>query len=82
MRKEDVFEVVKAHIMKILPDLSSESITLDSNLKRLIVDSVDRMEILALSMETLRIEASLVQFGGQEKLGGLVEALYRSAEAQ
>jgi len=75
LEKGKVFQVVKDVISEVLPDVDSEDIKIEQNLKSLGANSIDRTEIVMLSMEKLGIKASLVSFGGVENIEEMVDVL-------
>jgi polyketide biosynthesis acyl carrier protein len=75
MAKEHVFEVVKNVISEILPDLKPEQISIEKNLKDLGANSIDRMEVVTLSMEGLGLKLPLMSFAQVSNIEGLVDVL-------
>ncbi len=76
MTREDIFEVVKQQIQAVMFALPMEKVTIEKSLKDLGANSVDRMEIVVMSMEKLGIEAPLVELGNIKNLQELVEYLH------
>ena len=76
MTKNDIFTVVKNKIEEILPEVPSEMIVIDEKLKRLGANSIDRVEILTLSLEHLGLKVPLVEFGACKNIKDMVEKLY------
>ena len=54
--KEEIFEVVKANTLKVLPDLLADDVTIDKNLSDLGANSVDRVEVVIYSLEQLSLK--------------------------
>ena len=75
MAKEHVFSVVKNVISEVLPDVSPEQITITKNLKELGANSIDRMEVITMSMENLGLKLPLMSFAQVSNIEGLVEVL-------
>lgn len=78
MTKDEVFGVVKQAILEVLPDLSADQISIDKNLTELGANSVDRMEVVTMSMEGLGLKIPLMSFAGVVNLSGLVDVLFNS----
>lgn len=76
MTKEDVFQVVKKNIFEVLPFLSGKEIHIENNLKDLGANSIDRVEIVTLSMEHVNVKIPPNEFGDVKNLEGLVNLLY------
>ncbi len=75
MEKENIFSVVKDAITDVLPDVDSEAVSIEQNLKSLGANSIDRTEIVMSSMEKLGIKLPLVSFGGVENIEEMVDVL-------
>ncbi len=79
MEKENIFSVVKDAIADVLPDVDSEAISIEQNLKSLGANSIDRTEIVMSSMEKLGIKLPLVSFGGVENIEEMVDVLVNAS---
>lgn len=75
MAKEQVYEVVKSVIMQVLPDLDADMISIEKRLKDLGANSIDRMEVVTMSMEELGLKIPLMSFAQVNNIEGLVEVL-------
>jgi polyketide biosynthesis acyl carrier protein len=78
MAKEKVYEIVKGVIMEVIPDLKPEMISIDKSLKELGANSIDRMEVVTLSMEALELKLPLMSFAAVSNIQGLVDVLSES----
>ena len=76
MNKQDVFQVVRKNIFEVLPFLSGKEIRIENNLKDLGANSIDRVEIVTLSMEDLNVKIPPTDFANVKNLEGLVNLLY------
>ena len=76
--KDDVFAVVKKNIIEILPEVKPEAISPEKSLTELGANSVDRMEVVTLSMEDLGLKIPLMSFAGVTNIGGLVSVLFEN----
>lgn len=72
----EVFEVVKNNILEILPKVTADMVTPEHSLSELGANSVDRMEVITLSMADLNLNIALLSFAGVSNIGGLVDVLY------
>lgn len=75
MTKEQVFETVKGVIVEVLPQVEKENITIEKQLKELGANSIDRMEIVTMSMRELDLKIPLMSFAGVGNIEGLVDVL-------
>jgi polyketide biosynthesis acyl carrier protein len=82
MTKNDVFEIVKSNTLDVLTELTPDDVTLTQQLKALGANSVDRMEIVAMSMERLRIRVPMSELSGASNIEELVDMLCARCGAQ
>ncbi len=75
MSKEHVFEVVKNVIIEVLPDIKPEQIHIEKNLRELGANSIDRMEVVTMSMEELDLKIPLMSFAQVSNIQGMVDVL-------
>ncbi|MGA1867990.1 MAG: acyl carrier protein [bacterium] len=80
MTKDEIFSIVKKNIIEILPDIPEEAIEIHQRLKDLGANSIDRMEIVTMTMEALRIKVPLVEFGEIKNIEGLVNFFHEKAK--
>lgn len=78
MVKDQVYEVVKNVIMEVLPHLEPEMISIEKNLRELGANSIDRMEVVTISMEGLGVKLPLMSFAQVTNIEGLVNLLTES----
>jgi polyketide biosynthesis acyl carrier protein len=78
MLKEHVFEVVKNIILEILPGVQSQLISREKSLKELGANSIDRMEVITMSMQELGLKIPLMSFAQVSNIEGLVDVLSTS----
>jgi polyketide biosynthesis acyl carrier protein len=76
MTKQDVFQAVKKNIYEVLPYLVGKEIAIENSLKDLGANSIDRMEIVTLSMENLDVKIPPNEFGEVKDIEGLVNLLH------
>lgn len=75
MTKADIFNAVKANVIEVLPDLDAGAILPEKSLADLGANSVDRMEIITMTMEHLGISIPLLSFAKVTNIEGIVEVL-------
>ena len=75
--KEAIFEVVKANVLKVLPDLVPDEVKVDRSLTELGANSVDRVEVVMYSLEDLELNVPTARLHGLRNLAELVDLLYR-----
>ena len=76
LTQTQVFELVKNNILEILPNTQADLIVPEQSLVDLGANSVDRMEIVTLSMEDLGVKIPLMSFAKVFNIESLVEVLF------
>ena len=76
LTQTQVFELVKNNILEILPKTQADLIVPEQSLADLGANSVDRMEIVTLSMEDLGVKIPLMSFARVFNIESLVEVLF------
>ncbi len=72
MTKDQIFKIIKNITLEIMPELDENTVVIDGNLKNLGANSIDRMEIVTMSMEALELKIPLVEFGSIKNIRDLV----------
>ncbi|QDG75022.1 phosphopantetheine-binding protein [Labrenzia sp. PHM005] len=78
MSQTDPFETVKRNVQEVLPELEPDMIQPESILVDLGANSVDRMDVITLSMEDMGIAIPLMSFAKAVTLRDLAEILAAS----
>ncbi|MNG04988.1 Polyketide biosynthesis acyl-carrier-protein AcpK [compost metagenome] len=76
MNKEDIFALVAQHVCEVIPELEGYEFKSNERLADLGANSVDRAEIVALTMEALSLQIPRVELFGAKNIGELVDVLY------
>ncbi len=76
MTTDQIFQTIKKNVIEILPDIQQEKITIEKRLKDLGANSIDRMEIVTMTMEDLELKVPLIEFGDVNNIEGLVNVFY------
>ena len=82
MTREQIFETVKANVLTVLPDLNPQSIVVTASLTELGANSVDRVEVVMYSMESLQLKIPLVELHGARNLADLVDLFFARLNAR
>jgi polyketide biosynthesis acyl carrier protein len=75
MTEHDIFQTVRNVTLEVLPFLSADDVTIDKSLKDLGANSIDRAEVVTISMEKLGIKIPMLEFGKAKNLRDLVGVL-------
>jgi polyketide biosynthesis acyl carrier protein len=68
--------IITENIRAVVPDLSETSITASDTMSQLGLDSVERQEVVMLTLEAIGLEIPLVQLRGPRTIGDLAELLH------
>ncbi|MCH2193543.1 acyl carrier protein [Kordia sp.] len=78
MSREEVYDIVQETIMDVIPDVEKEDIAIEKQLKDIGANSIDRMEIVTMSMRELNVKIPLMSFAGVNNIEGLVNVLHEN----
>lgn len=76
MKKEDVADIIFKHTIDVVPELRGCRLQPGDALKDLGANSVDRSEIIAMTLETLSLDIPLTDTAGANNIGELAAILY------
>ena len=75
MTKAEIINVIKNNLLEIIPELEGEEIGLDEQLIDLGANSIDRGELITLTLETLDLDVPRITFAGAESINDLAERM-------
>lgn len=73
---EEVYGVVKKHLLEICPDISGDQVARDVSMKVLGASSLDMVEVVSCSMRELGVRVARQELSDIKDIGGLVDLLY------
>ncbi len=82
MTKQDIIGILKENMIEIIPELEEEEFSLDDTLVDIGLNSVDRGELIALTLEHLELEVSRIEFAGVDTINKLAEVFIEKYAAQ
>ncbi|MGN9788222.1 phosphopantetheine-binding protein [Nonomuraea sp. ZG12] len=77
MTNAEIFETVKQNVLKVLPDLQPDDVTTEGTLTDLGANSVDRADVVTMSMEDLGLTVPVSEFQEVHDIRSLVDVLAR-----
>jgi acyl carrier protein len=80
MTKEQIFEVVKNHIIDTLEEFDEAEIEADKSMKDLGANSLDIVEIVSCSMRELKVKVPRSELQKLENIQQLVDLLHQVLE--
>lgn len=75
MDRHTILSTIIDQIRIVVPDLATSPIGEQDNMTALGIDSMDRQEILILTLEAINLNLPMVQLHGQRNLGELANLL-------
>lgn len=76
MTVQDVFDIIARHTREVLPELADRSFQLHDSLRELGANSIDRSEIVMLTLETLSLRIPMIDVAKAENMGELAGLLH------
>ncbi|QUH28458.1 acyl carrier protein [Vallitalea guaymasensis] len=80
MNKEQILEIISRNIGEVLPDLEGYQAKPSDKLVDLGANSVDRAEIVMMTMEELSLNIPRVELFGVSNIGELAEVIYEKLQ--
>ncbi|TQV85993.1 acyl carrier protein [Aliikangiella coralliicola] len=76
MNKEDIFEIITNHAKEVIPKLQDHPFKYDDALKDLGANSIDRSEIVMMTLESLSLNIPLIVIARAENIGELADIIH------
>lgn len=78
--RNHVFQIVERNTYEVVPELAPGDFARADSLRDLGADSLDRAEILNLSLEELDLQTPMHQFASVQTIAELVDALWNQTK--
>jgi polyketide biosynthesis acyl carrier protein len=82
INRENLLQTIRESILEIFPTLSSTQITEEDSLKNLGANSIDRAEIIMLTLGRLQLKVPLVLFAPAKNIGALIDIFDQELQTQ
>lgn len=79
MEEHTIFDAIKRNVLTILPEIDANEISMDSVLSELGCNSIDRAEVLTMTMDELHLTIPVYEFHRGENIRALVGLMRRYA---
>lgn len=76
MTLEEIFATIVGHTREILPGLDDHAFQFTDSLRELGANSIDRSEVVMLTLESLSLKAPMIEFAKAENMGELATLLH------
>lgn len=80
MKKEDILELIGRHSAEVVPELEGHEFKASDRLVDLGANSVDRAEIIMMTMESLSLQIPRVELFGATNIGELADVLFEKSQ--
>ena len=74
--KAEIFQIIKANLLELLPDLDPSRIVPEESMKNLGANSIDRADVIIQTMEALALKFPLHELGKLKNIQGLVDEFH------
>lgn len=81
MTENEIFDVVVGHTREILTELADHQFTSTDSLRELGANSIDRAEIITMTLESVEVSVPLVELAGAKNIGELVSIVHAKSSA-
>lgn len=78
MTKSEIFEIVVRNARDVLPTLANQHIAADASLKALGANSLDRSEIVMMTLDAMQLNLPLAATAAAKNIDELVNLLHAS----
>jgi polyketide biosynthesis acyl carrier protein len=79
MSTQKIVDIISAHTREVIPELESHQFHGTDNLKDLGANSMDRSEIIMMTLDTLSLQVPLVEMVGAENIEELATIIYEKS---
>lgn len=76
MNSKIILAAIVENTIEVIPELAQKEISRTDSLKELGANSMDRSEIIMMTLDSLSLNIPLVQLGGAKNIGELADLIY------
>jgi polyketide biosynthesis acyl carrier protein len=76
MSNQEVFDLIVKHTCEVVPELDGRVFQATDSLRELGANSMDRVEIIVMTLESLSLSIPLVELAGAENIGELASLIH------
>ena len=76
MNVQDVFDTIVGHTREVVPGLDDHAFQFSDSLRALGANSIDRSEILMMTLESLSLKMPMIDLAKAENMGELAELMH------
>ncbi len=79
--KNNIVNLIRENLLEIIPELTEETVSNDTTLVDLGANSLDRGELITLTLEKLDLDISRIEFVGAQNINELADLITEKLEA-
>lgn len=76
MNVQDIFDIIVGHTREIVPGLEDHAFQFSDSLRALGANSIDRSEILMMTLESLSLKIPMIDLAKAENIGELAGLMH------
>lgn len=76
MTQQQIVDLIVAHTCEVIPDLQGRHFTPADSLRELGANSIDRSEIIMMTLESLSVSIPLIELAGASNIGELASIIH------
>lgn len=76
MPMQEVFDLIVKHTCEVVPELDGHTFVATDSLRELGANSMDRAEIIMMTLEALSVTIPLVELAGANNIGELAKLIH------
>ncbi|NTG51722.1 acyl carrier protein [Agrobacterium rhizogenes] len=76
MSQDQIFETIVRHTREVLPDLDAYVFKATDSLRELGANSIDRADIIMMTLESLSLDFPLIEIAGAQSIGELAGIIH------
>ncbi|HLE16973.1 MAG TPA: acyl carrier protein [Syntrophales bacterium] len=80
MTRDDILGIIARHTSEVIPELKGHEFKPGDRLADLGANSVDRAEIVMMTMESLSLQIPRVELFGASNIGELADVLFKKSQ--
>jgi len=81
MNKDDIFNIIVNHSCEVIPALAAHPFQWSDQLSVLGANSIDRADIVMMTLESLALRMPLIALADAKNLGELADLLYAKLQS-
>ncbi|SFD21672.1 polyketide biosynthesis acyl carrier protein [Chitinophaga sp. CF118] len=78
--KEQIVKLIVGNLVEIIPELSEGSVSLDETFVDMGANSIDRAELIMLTLERLDLEVSRIEFVSAQTVNELADLIIQKQQ--